>query len=221
MAFMQGRGLGVKNDPLKSIFFYKKIGTFQKKNKIGSKIQKKIKKSNFSKIFYQFTKNPNETDLTKCYLSSLSSNRALSFPYLILRNANHVSSILEVLNRLTFYSTFNSIWNLGEVFLNNRQYYLTSKKKEQIFDYYPNEFTSTNYLYFSQKSPFIMNFLFGGDIIFQENKCIHIFIFRNMSFIVKTFLNFFFYLSVFITSTYFEFFYMGLVGFYLFIFPFL
>ena len=194
---------------------------FRKKKKIGSKIQKKIKKSNLSKIFYQFLKNPNETDLTKCYLNSLKSNRALSFPYLILRNANQVASILDEFNRLTFYSTFNSIWNIGEVFLNNRQYFLTSKKKEQIFNYYPNEFTSTNYLYFSQKSPFIMNFLLSGDIIFEENKCIHIFFFRNMSLMVKSFLNFFFYSLVFIASTYFEFFFVGIIGFYLFIFPFL
>ena len=175
MAFITSRGIGVASDILSATNYLAKFETNWKRKKARSKNGKKQKKSKYGKIFYHFIQNCNQINLLKCYVNSMNSFHSLSFPSLILKRTQHISRMLNILNRSSFCFRYNSLWNLSESLIENRQFFLATRKIDELREYYP--ITTTNFSLvtnFAKVQP-IVRLLTIGDSISINNQNIHSF----------------------------------------------
>jgi hypothetical protein len=210
-AFMEKRGIGYNPNTLKALHSFKKLETIIKKRKQKTK---NYKKSKFSKNFYRFLRKPTEFGLLKCYVNSLSPSRYLSFPGIILKKAKKICSLIGLWNRSSNLCSYQSTWNLGEILLENRQYFLCSKKIQEIFDFYPEKKNFLQVFQNPKKNHFVTRLLLMGDSIFNNNKKLHTHILMFGGFFSRLFfsvfsINYYLFIStgidnIFIFSVFFK-----------------
>mmetsp|Transcript_31017 Transcript_31017/g.72263 ORF Transcript_31017/g.72263 Transcript_31017/m.72263 type:complete len:424 (-) Transcript_31017:727-1998(-) len=178
-AFMEKRGIGFNSDSLKALHSIGKLETLGRKKK---KKTKSSKKSKFSKNFYRFLQKPDETGLLRCYLNSLISFRYFSFPAVILKKAGYIGYLTNLLNRSSTVSSYESAWNLSELFLENRQPFLASKKIEEISNFYPNQKAVSFFGFGQKKNQMTIKLLLLGDSILNNNKKLHFYFLKLYDF---------------------------------------
>lgn len=220
LAFILKKGVSSECDLSKSIFFYRKMNSIRKKKKMGLKGSKRFKKNKFLKVFNRFIQNSNEPGLLRCYINSMNAFKLSSFPILILEKVHFTNSLVNLLNRSANFSKFDTVLTLGEALLENKQFFLTSKSLDNLFNFYPKNNYKNNLCIKYQRNQLIAKFFLNGDKCFVSNQNIHSIFFKLSTSVLEKFFDIFFQLFKYVNSTSFELLYMIFLGFYFIIFPF-
>jgi len=182
LSVLEEKGLGGKIDIIRAFHLNKQIVEFGGDEKIISKKITKKEKVGLSQVFFSSLKNPNETNIQRCFIGSLFFSSMSFFSGVILEKGNKIASSLSYQNKTISENCFNSILSIIELFLENRQTFLSIEKCKLSNGFYSkleNTKSSSSLFSFSKPIDTIVKLRSVSEIYFKQSK-FFLFIFRAL-----------------------------------------
>mmetsp|Transcript_25811 Transcript_25811/g.51765 ORF Transcript_25811/g.51765 Transcript_25811/m.51765 type:complete len:832 (-) Transcript_25811:1132-3627(-) len=129
------KGLGRKTDEIRAFYLNKQISELGGEEKLISKKIFKKERVGLSQLFFSSLKKPNESEIMRCLVGPFFFGSMSFLSGIIFRKGGKIGAALNHENKTISENGFNSTLFLVELFLENRQIFLSVEKSKLSYGF--------------------------------------------------------------------------------------